>query len=190
MSTVHLNQFSLLPNDRSFLSFLLNKKIDRNYFLDYHYLLFLWPWLESFEIKRNVDWLTLVNSPCKWPRVGSAWASRTLLETLEGPGPIRSFSGTTMGLFKLKIKLSGMLIERSKNIQATQVGEAACTYFKSNSDGWLQKLQFNFWYDVFFHPQYPGPHHQHFSEFFGKYFMSMMKHQQLRWNIRTQHRFA
>ena len=42
-----------------------------------------------------------------------------------------------MGLFKLKIKLSGMLIERSQNIQATQVGEADNMYVFQIKFRWM-----------------------------------------------------
>ena len=40
---------------------------------------------------------TLVNSGWRWPRVGRAWASRTLWETLLGPGPVMVLRGTLRG---------------------------------------------------------------------------------------------
>ena len=45
--------------------------------------------------------LALQNSACRWPRVGNAWAFKTLCETLEGPGPMSSFSGTWIGFLRI-----------------------------------------------------------------------------------------
>ena len=41
--------------------------------------------------------LTFKYSGCRCPSVGIAMALSTLSETLEGPGPIRVLSGTSMG---------------------------------------------------------------------------------------------
>ena len=41
---------------------------------------------------------TCVNSGCRWPSNGKAPAASTLAEPLEGPGPMRSFWGTCIGL--------------------------------------------------------------------------------------------
>merc|ERR1719206_852877 len=42
--------------------------------------------------------MILVNSGWRCPSVGSAWACRTRSETLDGPGPVRVFSGTWIGV--------------------------------------------------------------------------------------------
>ena len=45
--------------------------------------------------------LTLVNSGCKCPSMGKADAFKILGEQFDGPGPIRSFCGMTIGLKRL-----------------------------------------------------------------------------------------
>jgi hypothetical protein len=52
----------------------------------------------------------LVNSGCKCPNIGNADAFKILGGQFEGPGPIRSFCGRTIGFRRLSGALDTVLI--------------------------------------------------------------------------------
>ena len=63
------------------------------------------------------------NSVCRWPRVGRAWAFRTLWETLEGPGPMSSFWGTWIGFLRVSGGETSILVAEEEQLIGLELDE-------------------------------------------------------------------